>query len=474
MATVLNTIFKLKRGIASRWAEVNPILQQGEPGFVIDLNRLKIGDGITAWNDLPYLDNEQLLADNETIIIENNTIKLKGFIEAQAGAQLCKNANGELAWVIPSTETIDGLTTAVTALKTEMLDVQSDVDLLKSIVVSSSEGANSLVDRVHTLEHQVNETGEGTVDALIDHKINDFATKISDDGTINTVKELIDYVAAHGPEVGTILGDINTLQQLVGEKSVETQILENNNILKTEADKKFLSKTEGKDKFLSKKYEITSTPIGALVDYREKEIRVMCPKNTQWVHQTVGATGDANIYYMGFKAYAPEGAVGFKEGDRGEIVDQMHDFSGPFAGIDSYGRKYSIIWLALARYDATTDAWTYYGANSTVNKYIGWTYVVEWYNADGVIIESDKIKINLSNESCHNTIDPYYLANTVQTIKINDTILNAINHQIDLKLSDDFSVEKDGTIGIKQISWDNIVPGETTLILDGGDAAFNG
>jgi hypothetical protein len=58
MATVLNTIFKLKRGIASRWAEVNPILQQGEPGFVIDLNRLKIGDGITAWNDLPYLDNE--------------------------------------------------------------------------------------------------------------------------------------------------------------------------------------------------------------------------------------------------------------------------------------------------------------------------------------------------------------------------------------------------------------------------------
>jgi hypothetical protein len=131
---------------------------------------------------------------------------------------------------------------------------------------------------------------------------------------------------------------------------------------------------------------------------------------------------------MGFKAYAPEGAVGFKEGDRGEIVDQMHDFSGPFAGIDSYGRKYSIVWLALARYDATTDAWTYYGANSTVNKYIGWTYVVEWYNADGVIIESDKIKINLSNESCHNTIDPYYLANTVQTIKINDTILNAIDH----------------------------------------------
>ena len=49
MATI-----QFKRGIASRWAELNPVLQAGEPGFVTDENRLKIGDGITAWNDLPY------------------------------------------------------------------------------------------------------------------------------------------------------------------------------------------------------------------------------------------------------------------------------------------------------------------------------------------------------------------------------------------------------------------------------------
>jgi hypothetical protein len=55
MAKVYNTIFKLKRGIASRWAELNPILQQGEPGFVYDTNQLKIGDGKTPWNELPYL-----------------------------------------------------------------------------------------------------------------------------------------------------------------------------------------------------------------------------------------------------------------------------------------------------------------------------------------------------------------------------------------------------------------------------------
>ena len=58
MATVVNTTFKLKRGTAARWAEVNPILAQGEPGFVYDLNKLKIGDGVTHWNNLPYIEGK--------------------------------------------------------------------------------------------------------------------------------------------------------------------------------------------------------------------------------------------------------------------------------------------------------------------------------------------------------------------------------------------------------------------------------
>lgn len=59
MATIVKTTFRLKRGTAARWAEVNPILDQGEPGFVYDQNRLKVGDGITPWNDLPYIDGKR-------------------------------------------------------------------------------------------------------------------------------------------------------------------------------------------------------------------------------------------------------------------------------------------------------------------------------------------------------------------------------------------------------------------------------
>ena len=176
------------------------------------------------------------------------------------------------------------------------------------------------------------------------------------------------------------------------------------------------NKAAAVNEHLMKKYEIAYKPEGTLVDYREKEIRVMCPANTKWVKQSVGPTGSDNYYYMGFKAYAPEGAVSFKEGDRGVIIDEMFDFNDEFAGTDEYGRNYSICWLALASYDKATDTWTYFGKNSSANKYIGWDYVVEWYNADGVVIASDCIRINLSNEQCHSLIEPYYVAGIMKDV----------------------------------------------------------
>lgn len=164
------------------------------------------------------------------------------------------------------------------------------------------------------------------------------------------------------------------------------------------------------------KYEITAKPEGTLVDYREKEIRVMCPVGTQWVKQNVGANGNPNMYYMTFKAYAPDGAVSFKEGDQGVVQDEMYTFDSSAAGTDEFGRNYSVVWLALATYDEASDTWSYFGEKSSVNKYIGWNYVVEWYDENGVMISNDSIRINLSNEDCHQTIMPYYM-NSYATVE---------------------------------------------------------
>lgn len=48
------TIIKLRRGTASQWATVNPVLAAGEMGVETDTNKFKFGDGATAWSSLPY------------------------------------------------------------------------------------------------------------------------------------------------------------------------------------------------------------------------------------------------------------------------------------------------------------------------------------------------------------------------------------------------------------------------------------
>lgn len=52
------------------------------------------------------------------------------------------------------------------------------------------------------------DTISGSVAKSVKDAINDFATKISDDGKINTFKELVDYAAAHGSEYTDAIADI--------------------------------------------------------------------------------------------------------------------------------------------------------------------------------------------------------------------------------------------------------------------------
>jgi hypothetical protein len=45
---------QLRRGKKAFWESENPILHEGEPGYERDTRKLKIGDGVTPWLDLPY------------------------------------------------------------------------------------------------------------------------------------------------------------------------------------------------------------------------------------------------------------------------------------------------------------------------------------------------------------------------------------------------------------------------------------
>ena len=161
------------------------------------------------------------------------------------------------------------------------------------------------------------------------------------------------------------------------------------------------------------KYEIADVPVGTLIDYRENEIRIMCPHDAEYHLQSVGSTGDADTYYVTFKTYVyDDNIVGYKE----HLGDQVDAEILTDLKTDKYGRRYQPTWLGVAKYDKSTDTWSYYGKNSSVSKYIGWDYQIDWFNANGVIIASDSIRINLSNEKCHSSIEPYYVGGIMKEV----------------------------------------------------------
>ena len=57
---ILNTIFQVKRGTSDVWAQLNPILRQGEPGIELDTGIFKVGDGVTEWLDLKAINSSSI------------------------------------------------------------------------------------------------------------------------------------------------------------------------------------------------------------------------------------------------------------------------------------------------------------------------------------------------------------------------------------------------------------------------------
>lgn len=77
---------QFRRDTKARWAEVNPILSEGEIGLEMDTKNIKMGDGIHAWNELEYgvgIENitsefgysENLAASQKLVSAVDNSLK---------------------------------------------------------------------------------------------------------------------------------------------------------------------------------------------------------------------------------------------------------------------------------------------------------------------------------------------------------------------------------------------------------------
>jgi hypothetical protein len=59
---------QIRRDTAANWTRVNPVLSDGEPGLETDTNKVKYGDGTTAWASLDYASGGAGLTDVDGVV----------------------------------------------------------------------------------------------------------------------------------------------------------------------------------------------------------------------------------------------------------------------------------------------------------------------------------------------------------------------------------------------------------------------
>lgn len=75
---------QIRRDTKINWEQENPVLATGEMGFEIDNNRLKVGNGVNAWNVLPYI------TETDLSVIINKVTDLESRVEALENANTAK------------------------------------------------------------------------------------------------------------------------------------------------------------------------------------------------------------------------------------------------------------------------------------------------------------------------------------------------------------------------------------------------
>lgn len=87
MATTIR--FQLRGDSAENWSSKNPVLLKNEPGYDTTNRRLKLGDGLTAWNDLEYVApdviNDLLTGGADRALSAEQGIILKELIDTKDG-----------------------------------------------------------------------------------------------------------------------------------------------------------------------------------------------------------------------------------------------------------------------------------------------------------------------------------------------------------------------------------------------------
>ena len=141
---VLRTQILLRNDTAARWSQFNPVLGKGEIGYENDTNKIKIGNNVDNWNDLPYFGGE-VVVDGKTIVLKDGKLSLNTE-GAGSGYTLVSDGQGGFTWAKPSETTVEGLSALISALDTRVDGAESAIDQLQTDVKAANDGLKDKAD----------------------------------------------------------------------------------------------------------------------------------------------------------------------------------------------------------------------------------------------------------------------------------------------------------------------------------------
>ena len=221
-----------RRGTASQWTSVNPVLGSGEIGFETDTSRFKMGNGTSTWSALPYFSDAELIIDGAPAAL-NTLNKIAAALgddpnaitTIQSDISDLQSDKADVTYVDQAISNVVGTDPGVLDTIVEIADaINNDVDFFNSI----TQTAQSFADQA---EANAIAAAESHTDAQVLAVADDLAETVINlsnlSGDLNSLSDnldsLSDIVDGHTSELSGIQSAIT--DQTAGLETANDAIL---------------------------------------------------------------------------------------------------------------------------------------------------------------------------------------------------------------------------------------------------------
>ena len=127
----MSSLIQLRRDTTSNWASINPILAQGEVGIDMTANKLKVGNGVDTWSNLPWLEGS---------LPSSMSLLDLGIPDGVSGQVLTASGNGTFSFTSPVAD-LSQLTDTTGVIPTDISELTDTTGLLLNPAIPTNVSA---------------------------------------------------------------------------------------------------------------------------------------------------------------------------------------------------------------------------------------------------------------------------------------------------------------------------------------------